>query len=80
MNQITDNAIVALGAARIADRTEPITITVTINGGLVSDVLLPPGWEDRITVRVENEDTEDANETEIQEDADGRTYTTVLWP
>jgi len=57
-----------------------LTVTVVLNGGLVSNIRLPKGYEETMEVRVENEDVEGAEETDIERDPDGREYTVSTWP
>ena len=49
-------------------------ITIVVHGGLIETVNLPPELEGRVTVRVEDEDTNGVEEEDITTDADGREY------
>ena len=54
-------------------------ITVEMDGGLIQNVKFPPELEGLVTLRVEDEDIEGADEEDIERDADGRQYYLTHW-
>ena len=54
-------------------------ITVVMDGGLIQNVKFPPELEGLVTIRVEDQDVEGADEEDLETDPDGRQYHLTHW-
>ncbi len=57
------------------DPCERITVTVTIEGGMVQHVDVPPG----VRVVVKDYDVDGCNELDLAEDTNGDNYVESIW-